>query len=230
MLNLNLNEGFVMRKILISLFAVLFASATANAEVRIGISGAYTMFETSGTETVKSSGTKNSKTHDDEAIVPSIFFEVAGDNGVAFGVDFIPVEAEVGSGKNVRTDTDTDDASDTAGNNNVSAELTSHTTLYLTKALDNGLYIKGGYAIATIDTTETLATGTKYGNEDVNGIMIGLGANRDNSNGTFFRTELTYTDYEDVSFQGTLDTDSVRNKIDADIDALAFRVSVGRAF
>ena len=50
MLNLNLNEGFVMRKILISLFAVLFASATANAETRIGISGAYTMFESSGTE------------------------------------------------------------------------------------------------------------------------------------------------------------------------------------
>ena len=34
----------------------------------------------------------------------------------------------------------------------------------------------------------------------------------------FFRTELTYTDYDDVAFTGSADADSVSNKIDADID------------
>ena len=220
-----------MKKFFIGLFAVMFSTVAANAEKRIGISGAYTMFSSDGTETIKSSGTKTSKTHDDEAVVPSIFFEIANDNGLAVGLDFIPAEAELGSGKNARTDTDTDDASDTAGDNKVSAELTSHTTLYLSKSVGgNGAYFKGGVAFATIDTTETLATGSTYGNEDVTGFLVGLGVNKDNDNGTFFRTELTYTDYEDISITGSADSDGVSNKIDADIDAVAFRISVGKAF
>ena len=217
-----------MKKILTILFACAFFGASANAEKRIGISAAYTMFSSDGTETLKSSSQKLSKTHDDEAIVPSIFFEVVKDNGVAFGIDYVPGSAELGSGRNARTDTDTDDASDTSGNNDVSAELTSHTTLYVTIPAGAG-YVKAGVARATIDTTETLATGTKYGNEDVNGFIIGLGINKDNSNGTFFRTELSYTNYEEATFQGTLDSDSVRNKIDGDVDAVAVRVSLGKA-
>mgnify|MGYP001274067717 CR=1 FL=1 len=220
-----------MKKFFIGLFAVMFSTVAANAEKRIGISGAYTMFSSDGTETIKSSGTKTSKTHDDEAVVPSIFFEIANDNGLAVGLDFIPAEAELGSGKNARTDTDTDDASDTAGDNKVSAELTSHTTLYLSKTLgDSGAYFKGGMAFATIDTTENLATGTAYGNEDVTGILVGVGFNRDRDNGTFLRTELTYSDYEEVKFTGSADADGVKNVIDADIDAIAFRVSLGKAF
>ena len=222
-----------MKKITIiatSIMLLVFANVNA-AEKRIGVSAAFTQFSSDGTETMKSSGTKTSKTHDETVVVPSIFIEAANDNGLAIGLDFMPVEAELGSGTNARTDTDTDDASDTAGNNKVSAELTSHTTLYLSKSLgDSGAYLKGGVAMATIDTTETLATGSKYGNEDVTGLLIGLGVNRDNANGTFFRTELTYTDYNDVTIDGSLDSDGVRNKIDADIDAVAFRISIGKAF
>ena len=222
-----------MKKIIIiasSIMLLAFANVNA-AEKRIGVSAAYTMFSSDGTETMKSSGTKTSKTHDETVVVPSIFIEVANDNGLAIGLDFMPIEAELGSGTNARTDTDTDDASDTAGNNKVSAELTSHTTLYLSKSLgDYGAYLKGGVAMATIDTTETLATGSKYGNEDVTGFLIGLGMNKDINNGTFFRTELTYTDYEDVTINGTADSDGVKNKIDADIDAVAFRISIGKAF
>ena len=222
-----------MKKIFIiatSIMLLTFANVNA-AEKRIGVSAAFTQFSSDGSETMKSSGTKTSKTHDETVVVPSIFIEAANDNGLAIGLDFMPVEAELGSGTNARTDTDTDDAADTAGNNKVSAELTSHTTLYLSKSLgDSGAYLKGGVAMATIDTTETLATGSMYGNEDVTGMLIGLGMNRDNANGTFFRTELTYTDYDDVSINGTADSDGVKNKIDADIDAIAFRISIGKAF
>ena len=222
-----------MKKIFIiatSIMLLTFANVNA-AEKRIGVSAAFTQFSSDGSETMKSSGTKTSKTHDETVVVPSIFIEAANDNGLAIGLDFMPVEAELGSGTNARTDTDTDDASDTAGDNKVSAELTSHTTLYLSKSLgDSGAYLKGGVAMATIDTTETLATGSKYGNEDVTGFLIGLGMNKDINNGTFFRTELTYTDYEDVTINGTADSDGVKNKIDADIDAVAFRISIGKAF
>lgn len=220
-----------MKKIFIAFLAVIFTSVSANAEKRIGLSGAYTMFSSDGTETVKSSNQKNSKTHDDEVIVPSIFVEFVNDSGVGFGLDFIPGSAELGSATNSRTDTDTDDASDTAGNNKVGAELTSHTTLYVLAPIrDGGAYLKAGLAMATIETTETLATGTTYGNEDVHGIMIGAGISRDRDNGAFFRTEVTYTDYEEVTFNGSLDSDSVRNKIDGDVDALAIRFSIGKSF
>lgn len=220
-----------MKKIFIAFLAVIFTSVAANAEKRIGLSGAYTMFSSDGTETVKSSAQKNSKTHDDEVIVPSIFVEFVNDSGVGFGLDFIPGSAELGSATNSRTDTDTDDASDTAGNNKVGAELTSHTTLYVLAPIrGGGAYLKAGLAMATIETTETLATGTTYGNEDVHGIMIGAGVSRERGNGAFFRTEVTYTDYEEVTFNGSLDTDSVRNKIDGDVDALAIRFSIGKSF
>ena len=218
-----------MKKVLTSLLAVLFLTASAYAEKRIGISGALTAFNSDGTETVKSSGETNSGDHVEVVIVPSIFVELVNDNGVGVGIDFLPIEADLGSATNSRADTDTDDSSDTAGDNKVSAELSSHTTVYALVPFKAG-YLKAGLAMATIDTTETLATGTTYGNEDVTGFMIGAGINREGGNGTFFRSELTYTDYEEATFNGSLDSDSVRNKVDAEIDALALKLSIGKSF
>ena len=220
-----------MKKILTFVSALMLITFSAHAEKRIGVSGAYSMFEGTGTEEVKSSGEKKNGSHDETVIVPSLFIEFANDAGLALGLDYVPVKAEIGSSTNARTDTDTDDASDTAGDNKAAAELTGHYTAYLLAPVGgNGAYLKGGLAFATIETTESLATGTTYGNEDVYGILVGAGINRDLDNGMFFRTEATYTDYEDVSFTGSADADSVRNKIDAEVDALAFRISIGKAF
>lgn len=221
-----------MKKILITaLSALFFAGMATAAELRIGVSGAYTMLTSDGTETVKSSGTKNSKSHDENVVVPSIFLEIAADNGVAIGIDHVPGEADLGSGTNTRTDTDTDDASDTAGDNKVSAELTGHTTIYVTVPVrDNGAYLKAGVANATIETKETLATGTTYGDEDVTGILIGAGVSREASNGLTSRIEATYTNYDEATFNGSADSDSVSNKIDGDVDALAIRFSLVKAF
>ena len=141
-----------MKKLLTILVSAIFFTVSANADIRLGISGAYTMFSSEGTETIKSAQTKTSKTHEDEVIVPSLFFEIASDDGFGIGVDFIPSAAELGSGTNSRTDTDTDDASDTAGKNKISAELTGHTTIYATVPLgDGGFYLKPGFARATIE-------------------------------------------------------------------------------
>ena len=220
-----------MKKITIFVSALMLITFSAHAEKRIGVSGALSMFDSSGTETVKSSGTKNDGSHDETVIVPSLFIEIANDAGLTLGLDYVPVQAEIGSSVNARTDTDTDDASDTAGDNKAAAELTGHFTAYVLAPVGgSGAYLKGGIALATIETTESLATGTTYGNEDVYGMLIGAGFNRDLDNGMFLRTEATYTDYQDVSFTGSADSDSVRNKIEAEVDALAFRISIGKAF
>tara|TARA_Y100001970_G_C13983274_1_gene724319 strand:- start:382 stop:930 length:549 start_codon:yes stop_codon:yes gene_type:complete len=182
------------------------------------------MFESAGTEETKSSAEKNSTTVEEDVLVPAIFVEFANDRGAALGIDYTPADSELGSG------TGDDDDAETSGANKASAELTGHFTLYgLVPMGSGGAYLKAGVAHASIDTTENLATGTTYGNADVNGIIVGLGFERETNDG-FLRMEATYSDYEDVKFRGALDSDSVRNVVDADVDALAFRISVGRAF
>ena len=214
-----------MKKLLVYLVATMFMAASAYAEKRLGVSLAYTMFDSSGTEETKSSGEKNSTSIEEDVLVPALFFEVANDQGLALGLDYTPADQELGSG------TGDDDDAETSGANTASAELTGHYTAYvLIPVRSGGAYLKAGVAHASIDTTENLATGTEYGNADVNGLLVGFGFNRERDNGGFFRMEGTYTDYEDVKFRGALDGDSVRNVVDADVDALAIRISVGKAF
>ena len=219
-----------MKKVfLIAIAMIAIPFATFAGETRMGFSAAFSNFDIDGTETTKSSGQKNNKSHTEFTVVPGLFIEKENDAGLTFGFEFVPVDADLGSGKNVRTDTDTDDSSDTAGTNNVSAEVTGHMTAYILVPAGNN-FVRFGLIQADVDTTESLATGTKYGNESVNGMVVGVGFDREKDNGTFFRVEGTYTDYEDVTFQGTLDGDSVRNKVDADIDALAIKLSIGKTF
>ena len=54
------------------------------------------------------------------------------------------------------------------------------------------------------------------------GLVLGFGVDSGN-----WRTEVTYTDYEDISLTSSVArTDvSTNNKIDADLDTLALRVS-----
>ena len=216
-----------MKRLIILLVSSLFAFSIANADTRIGISGALTQLETSGTETRKANSTKSSKTIEEDVFVPSIFAEYVSDYGIALGVDYIPVEAELGSG------TGANDDAETTGANKASAEITGHLTLYALVPMGDTFYLKAGYAMTSIDTTETLATGTAYGNETVEGYTVGVGLAQETGNGGFWRLEGTYSDYEDADFNGTLLTEasaSVRNKVNAELEAVAVRFSVGKQF
>lgn len=219
-----------MKKIIGYIAASMFIAASAYSEVKIGASLAYTMFTSDGSEKTKSSGEKNSGSVDENVIVPALFIEKVASNGFALGIDYTPADQELGSG------TGDDDDTESSGANKASAELTGHMTIYgLLPIGSSGAYLKGGLARASIDTTENLATGTTYGNADVDGIIVGLGFERDTDSGAFLRMEGTYTDYEDVKFNGSFNGNSTgdsanRNIIDADVDALAFRISIGKAF
>ena len=214
-----------MKKILTIVTAILFVSASAYAEIRIGFSAAFTGLSTDGTETTKSSGEKNTGTKDEDVVVPSLFLEYSPQGILALGLDIVPGEAELGSG------TGANDDNESSGANKASAELESHITAYVLLPIrDNGFYVKAGVAKATVNTTEVLATGTTYGNQDINGLLVGAGVHKQNDNGLFFRAEASFTDYEDVSITGSVDSDSVSNKVDADVDATAFRISLGKAF
>ena len=211
-----------MRKLFLTTLSIILIPFAVSAETRIGISGAFSTFDTSGTETTKSSNEANSGSKSEDVVVPGIFIEKTNNSGVALGFEFNPGEAELGSG------TGADDDAETSGANKASAEVSSHMSLYGLFPLGPA-YLRFGFVHASIDTTETLATGTKYGNEDVDGRIFGLGLQKDLTS-AFFRIEATYTDYDDVKYLGTLDSDSVRNTIEADVDSTAIKLSLGKSF
>ena len=84
-----------MKKILISAFAIMFATATYAQNVSIGVSGMALYYDASGTETVKSSNQQNSKSEDGVAPIPSIFIEKETANGGVIGLDIVPFAATV---------------------------------------------------------------------------------------------------------------------------------------
>ena len=215
------------RLILTTLSIFLLPIAAYSAETRIGVSAAFSFFTSDGTETTKSSGEKNSKEVEEDAIVPGVFIERENDSGITFGFEFNPGEAELGSG------TGSDDDAETSGANKASAEVSGHMSLYSLIPAGPG-FVRLGIIHASVDTTETLATGTKYGNEDVTGYIIGYGIQK-SEDGNFVRLEGTYTDYDDLKFNGSFGGNAVgdgavRNVIEADVDALALKLSVGKNF
>ncbi len=209
----------------IAAILVLTFSSTSYAEMKYGVSGALTFIEATGTET--EGGEKNDGDADNVVVIPSVFAEYAYSDTISLGVDYIPLKADVSDKAKKRTDTETSvtgttTTTSTSRTQSAQAELKNHITLYANYNLDNGLYLKGGVAHVTLNADESLGTGSKYGEDDILGYLIGFGVESGN-----WRTELTYTDYEDISLTSSVARSGVttNNKIDADLDAVALRVS-----
>ena len=198
--------------------------AKANADMRFGVSAAYTQVEADGTET--EGGEKNSASASNDVVIPSLFLELSGER-FSLGLDYIPLDADVSNKTKKRTDvetsvTGTTTTTSTSRTQKAQAEISDHFTLYATMALTESFYLKGGMAQFSLDTTESLGTGSKYGNVDVDGIVYGFGFTDGNS-----RLELAFTDYEDVSITSSVARTGVttNNKISADLDTLSLKYS-----
>ena len=204
---------------------VLTFSSASYAEMKYGVSGALTFIEADGTET--EGGEKNSGDAENIVVIPSVFAEYVFSDTISLGIDYIPLKADVSDKTKKRSDTETSvtgttTTTSTSRSQAAQAELENHITLYANYNLDNGLYLKGGVANVTLNTDESLGTGSKYGNVDIMGYVVGFGIDSGN-----WRTELTYTDYEDISLTSSVARTGVttNNKIDADLDTVALRVS-----
>ncbi len=213
-----------LHQLFVALIMLSFTSASY-AEMRFGVSGALTHIEASGTET--EGGEKNSASTDNLVVIPSVFAEYAFSDTVTLGVDYIPLKADVSDKTKKRTDTETSvsgtvTSTTTTRNQSAQAELKDHITLYANYALNDGLYLKGGVAHVTLNADESLGTGSKYGEDDIIGYVLGFGVDSGN-----WRTEILYTDYEDISLTSSVARTDVttNNKIDADLDTLALKVS-----
>ena len=215
-----------MKKLSILAFALLLSySSYSFAEMRYGVSLAYTQVDASGSET--EGGEKTNKSVENKVVIPSIFAEYSASDVLSLGIDYIPLSADVSDKTHKRTDvetsvTGTTTAANTTRNQKAQAELENHITLYANYSLDGTYYLKGGVAFVNVASDETLDTGSKYGDEEIFGGVIGLGAQEGN-----LRIEILYTDYEDISLTSTVARTDVspNNKIDADLDTLAFKLS-----
>ena len=219
-------------KKLIAIVSSLFLVTTisAKAEMGIGISGAFHMLDGSGTETTRQSNQKNNGSHSEEVLVPELFIEAIGDNGAAFGLSYIQTRD---MGSKARTDaespgdTDSDDGTYTA-----KAEFDNVIKIYGDIPIASFLgttYLHLGVQHVTLVTLESISTsgGTTYPNEDLFGTTIGLGFKGDLpfGNNMYYKTEVTYTDFDDYEGKS-----SSGNQISADLDDTAVRLSIGYKF
>ena len=216
-----------MKKIAIFITAFLFvAYSSVKADVILGISAAAHSIDASGTETLRTSGKKTNGGADETAVVPEIFIEAEADNGFAMGLAYIPTR-EMGS----KSRTDTGDES--AGTYKAEAELDNVIQAYVdvpfTDLYGGTLYGKLGIQHATVTTLESLNSGSAYPDQDLFGYTVGLGVKGDlpYGDGLIYKLDATYTDFEDYSASAAYGNG---NKITADLEDVAVKISIGKKF
>ena len=212
------------KNIAIFLSFIFLACQSAKADMAIGITGAMHSIDISGTETTRTSLEKNSTSHSEDVVIPELFVETVGDT-VTFGLSYIPTR-DMGS----KSRTDSGDQS--AGTYKAEAELDNVVQLYVdysvTEYAGAEIYLKGGIQHATIVTLESLNSGSTYPNEDVFGYTLGIGAKGDLPYAnTFYKADLTYTDFQDYKASAA---DGNGNKVEADLEDVAVKFSVGYKF
>ena len=218
-----------IKAITLAFLLSLFGSSYALAEFTVGITGSMAMIDASGTEL--EGGETSSGDASNTAGVGSIFVEYNNILGTALslGIDHIPGSADVSSSVKSRADANGEGDS---GTNKAQAEVSDHTTVYLTYGFGNGAYAKLGYVEADLNTLETLSTGSKYGNVTIDGIEAGLGVEFDVYAGSVGRFELTHIAYDDISVRSSVARESVtpNNLIEADLDVTRFSASLSYKF
>ncbi len=223
-----------MKKIISTLgasFIWMALIAPANSgSVGVGVALQVGQYETSGTETEKAvtgvtSETTN-KTLKETFAGASVYAEYRRDNGFALGVDYVPTDISLGSGKRTDSDAGESTSDDDTGNRSASADIDGLTTIYAHIPV-GPVYVLLGYHSADVTTTETLQT-SSYGNVSINGTQIGLGIKSEDSR---MRAQVSYSDFDAISLTATGNTIAGdltgQNKITADADVLAFSVAFG---
>lgn len=196
---------------------LILSFSSLKAEVNVGLSLLLGQADTSGHELENGAAAdKNSKSIKENFYGASVFVEAMADNGFALGLDYVPVDMDIGDGK--RTDTSTGTGS-SGGNRSAKASLEDLITIYANIPLrDTGMYALAGYHMVNVGTTEGLPN-SSYGDADINGYQVGIGRRGDN-----FKAEFFYSDFDDISLTATGGKGS--HKIEADADAMGFRLSI----
>ena len=206
---------------------ILVSTITAKAEIGMGISGAFVSLDGDGSETTRTSGQVNNGSHSEDIAVPEVFIEMIGDNGGALGLSYIPTRD---MGSKSRSDTSTTGDGQDTGTYTAKAELDNVLKLYgdvpMGSFAGGTSYLTVGLQHVKLVTLESLNSGASYPNKNLFGYSVGLGLKGDVPYGSnlYYKGEVTYTDFE------TYEADGAGNKVSADLDATAARLSIGYKF
>ena len=222
-----------LNKILAMLGALLMLTVTAanSMEFKVGLSantmGAYANVE----EKLKDSGRISNEEAVLAAAFGSGFIEIGSDDmmGLALGVSYAPEVAELNKETRVIQPSATGDS----GSQIIDGKIVDLASIYLSLPVGEGAFAKIGYIQATLNTTENLATGSKYANVDMTGMMLAGGYEADlGSSGMFWRAEGQYQMWDDIRADGSESggTAGSKNKISAEIGAVQGALSVGMRF
>ena len=221
-------------KKLISIIAgsilAMMSFTISQAEIRLGVIGNVAADFGEAKETLKDSGQISKETAVLAHSYASLFGEISVDQaaGLTIGIEYAPdtiaLEKETREIPTGRTD---------SGNQVIDAEVEDLYTVYVSLPFgESGMYARAGYMSATMNTIETLATGSTYGNVDIEGTQLGLGYHGDLGDNMFFKAEGVYNSWDDIAINGSEEggTSGSFNKIDATITGVAARLAVGVRF
>ena len=198
---------------------LMFSFSALKADINVGVSIMAGSLDTSGSETEKvdlnTGNDINKKDLSESFVGGSIFIEKVLGNGIALGIDYVPVDIDIGDGKRVDTAAVSENDS---GTRTASASLEDLITVYANIPLGgNGVYALAGYHTVDVTTSESLPS-SSYGDVDINGYQVGLGKKGDN-----YKFEFFYSDFEDISLTAT--GGSAAHTIEADADAMGLKLS-----
>ncbi len=227
-----------MLKTKIAILAISFVSflgiqsASAVEGLSIGAAFSTAAFMGSGKETKTGSGASTSKkdiTEEDGAFkedgITSIFIEYAVSDLVSLGVERFADDVSTPENLNAQKATG---ESEPLKNNTVKATFADHTTFYANINMPFNTYFKLGYHMVDVETKESLATGSKYGDVDTTGISVGLGYQYTADNGIFIRAEVSASEYDDVNATSTVDTSKAVEV--TDMYGAAGSIKLGKSF
>ena len=232
-----------MKKILglmsASLLWAIMIMPVNSAELGFGVTAAIVQLEADGTETETGSQTAETTNASVKNTIPvgEIFAEVRdiglGMGTLSLGISVIPAAHDVSDNVKIRNDTETSvtgttTTTSTSRTQKAQAEVADHMMYYLEFKPRDSLFFKLGYLDADLKTTESLATGSSYGNASLNGILYGVGFQKDLNRG-FAKFEVTFSDYDTINLTDSTGRTGVstNNKISANLDATQIRLSYG---
>ncbi len=215
-----------MKKIIVFLITSMFFFGHASAiGLSVGVSGSTAVFHAEGQENENSEISKEDATG--VANFGSVFAEVAINDMISVGADFVTDSLASETSETVVYDKTTSDTA-TAKTNKVQVDFDNLTTYYVMVNLTEGLYVRAGAVQVDVVTNESLGTGSTYGDTNMDGTVLGFGYNKTLDSGIFFRVEGNYMDLGSESLTATNNSE---NKISLnDLLGASAKVSIGKSF
>ena len=206
-----------MKKLLSALFmssCLLATTAQANdVTFSVGLSATQGGYHAKGTERIGQEGsgsTGNAAVTEENGVFDdshqSIFGELNIGDNMSVGVEFAFSDIQTPTNTNAQNDNDNGTAA--VVENTAKASFSDLTTVYIQARMLGGLYSKIMYHNVNVISEETLNTGSAYGDQEIEGLGLGMGYQHDFDDlGIFLRAEVTASAFEDVKAVSTTDAD-----------------------